>query len=93
MMKVILPVRDIPDHATVTKLAGTKKYVLKGDIRVYDLQGDPRVISAYGDSKFLVDAQGASDPCAVSGDKEMVWHAAECRLRAFLEEREMGASQ
>ena len=82
-MKVIMTARDIPYESVVTKQGGTKRYVLKHTIRLFDQTGIQRELASYEDSRIIMSDRG--DGYAVSGATELVWHVSACTLRAYLE--------
>jgi hypothetical protein len=70
-IKVILPIKELPEDSVVTKLTGTKKYRVRKDIRVYSQTGSLQTISAEGGSRLLLAENGDSN--AINGDTEVIW--------------------
>ena len=59
MLKMILPANRIPEGTKVTKVNGTKVYILKNRINLYDFRGGGRVptlgVDFAPELRYLVD--------------------------------------
>lgn len=86
-IKVILPVGEIPLGSNVTKVNGSKLYVLRDRLRLFSLNPqDAKELVASPGTVLLVSETG--DANAVPVATEHVWHIAVPTLMAFLQDRE-----
>lgn len=84
MFKLITRADLVPDGATVTKVAGTKKYVVRSALRLYSEDPSQRREIACDDGfVFLVDTDGNAvvHPC----QKELCFVASRADLRRLLD--------
>ncbi len=86
MMKMILPLKEIPKGVKVTKIKGEKIYKVVEEITVYNEDHSKLVIPAEKGSVFLVDKNGNIN--AISSDIEVVWLATKEELIDFFNEGE-----
>ena len=70
-VKVILPARIIPLGSTVTKRTGTKEYVLRDRITVYD-NGDSKQEIIASDGAVYLSSEGCAN--AIASETNLVWH-------------------
>lgn len=87
-IKFILPLSDIPDGSTVTKITGSKPYRVASQISIYDndrnkLNGK-RVINAESGTKFLIPYEG-DDMSAYRSDREFVWEVGLSQAHNFID--------
>lgn len=83
-MKVILPARDIPLLSTITKCGGSKKYIIKDRITIYDQNRGKQEILATKDSFLLISDNG--DANSIGGSTELIWIVSENELFDYLTE-------
>lgn len=85
-LKVLLPIKNIPDGSRVTKPNGQKPYIVRRSIKIYTgTHGGDRVIEAENNTRFILpegDGQGSIN--AVSGDSEHLWHTTYKDFHAYL---------
>lgn len=81
-ISVILPASRIPLGEEVTKLKGTKKYLLGDRLTVYQVNGEKAEIEASPGVRFLVQGTFAN---AIAADTPLVWKTDEQTLLYFLE--------
>lgn len=91
-IKVVLPVQSIPIDSIVTKLTGSKKYRLTNVIKIYVESAELK----HPDIKlegvfylFPVEADYSTGVCAITGDKEMLWHTNVDELYRYLNKQYM----
>jgi hypothetical protein len=72
MLKVIAKLGDIPIGATVTKTGGTKEYVVRDRVDIYNEQGEPQRIHANEGCLYLIGSEGHIN--AYGFEKELVWY-------------------
>lgn len=86
-MKVILPVKQIPDGGIVTKINGTKTYEVRNTIRIFgDTPDRAQTIVADANTRFLIASDSSPSICAIDGATELVWDAPEELLYQMLGE-------
>jgi hypothetical protein len=75
-LKVLLPIKNIPDGSRVTKPNGQKPYIVRSSIKIYTtIHGGDRVIEADHGTRFILpEGEGQGSINAVSGDAEHLWH-------------------
>jgi hypothetical protein len=75
-LKVILPLKDIPEGNTVTKINGTAEYIVRDKLDIYHLTigSLEKTLHADGGCRFLV-AKESGYISVCPPDKELVWHA------------------
>jgi len=83
MLKVLLPLRDVPLLTTVTKRTGRKEYLVKGAIHIHGTT--PQVIEAEEGVLFLVSKAGEIN--AVPDTTEVIADLADCEVMQILEEQ------
>jgi hypothetical protein len=84
-LRVTLPIGDVPERATVTKIKGSKTYAVRERLSIYPhLQGPPQIIEARG-TRFLVAEDGSI--VAASLDQEFEWHVTYEDLHYWLTEQ------
>lgn len=83
-MKIILPARDIPLLSTVTKCGGSKRYIIKDRITIYDQTRGKQEILATKDSFLLISDNG--DANSIGGSTELIWLVSENELFDYLSE-------
>lgn len=83
MMKILMPARDIPLEATVTKRGGEKEYVLRDRLRIFGEDGKPKELRAEEGTRLLVASNG--DANVVAGNTELIWQADEDEVRMLLD--------
>lgn len=89
-MKLIIPIRDIPLGSAVTKVGGTKPYIVRDCVKIY---GDSdanrqREIRADDGTRFLVSDTG--DITVVAGDTEHLWIVSDHNLYEYLTDQIVG---
>jgi hypothetical protein len=82
LFKIILPLKDVPKGATITKLKGAKEYIVHDSIRLFKEDGEKQEITSDGSSRFLVALHGDANISIHEGDTEVVWR---CDLDAAKE--------
>lgn len=91
-MKVVLPVQSIPLDSIVTKLTGTKKYRLTDVIKIYaESTGlkHPDIKSEGVFYLFPIEPDYSTGVCAITGEKEMLWHTNADELYRYLNKQYM----
>lgn len=84
-MKVILPLKDIPDGSIVTKITGNKEYIIRSELRII---GDENQIIHSNGVKFLIpQSMSTSSISAINWDKEMIWHVEEDVFFRYMNEK------
>jgi len=86
-IKVILPLGNIPLHSRVTKITGTKVYVVLGEFRLYRADGTPEIMKCDNGCRFLIPMDNAESITIVSMDKEYIWEVDSDMLKKYLYER------
>ena len=79
-IKIILPVKDIPDGAIVHKKGGSYLYKLHSEVRVY-----PKTFTAIG-CKYIFNIKETNSITTVSEDTEFVWVTTPEQLHKYLGE-------
>lgn len=90
-LKVLLPLRDFPDGATVTKKTGQVQLTVRSEITVYNENRTRQVIKPNDGCRFLLDDRGNIN--AYSGDTEFLWCVDAEYFYRFLEDIMEGPSQ
>lgn len=72
MLKIIYPVSWIPNNSKVTKVTGSKEYILVEEIKVYDAETKPIIIKNTG-TRFLISPNDPSSINCVSDTTELIW--------------------
>ena len=86
-MKIIVPAIEIPAGEQVTKVTGSKPYIIKDDLRIYDEKsGAPRTLVALEGTRLLVGADGNAN--AISARTELVWAASVQSVRNYVNDDE-----
>jgi len=88
-IKVIVPAWQIPDEATVSKRTGTKKYLLRRKITIYNHSTEkesPQNIEAKENTVFLVSTNGNIE--AYGGKVELIWYTDYHGICSFLSEHD-----
>ena len=85
MMKVLMPAKDIPLGAIVTKKTGDKPYTIRENVKIYGTveQQTIREIKCDDGTRFLVSATG--DINIVNSDTELLWHVSDRDLYNYLD--------
>jgi len=90
-IKVIVPAKEIPDDALVTKVNGTAQYTLQSKIVIYPDSSSqnkaPTVIKVESGSKFIVGGNRIDSISAIDENKELVWHTDTYELQRYLERK------
>ena len=87
LMRVIMPAKDIPDGARVTKKTGMVQYILRRELRVFHdkhKDAEATLLKAQDGSVFLLGGEG--DINAYDRDTELVWFAPVEELATMLED-------
>jgi hypothetical protein len=72
MLKAIMPAKDIPVGKRVTKITGTKVYVIRDSITIYGPTGKANVIRADKGTRFLLPPGDSFDNISsIRGTKEL----------------------
>ena len=72
MLRLIAKLGTIPIGSSVTKIGGTKKYLVRDRLDIYKENGDPEMIYANDGCLYLVGPDGSIN--AFGFEKELVWH-------------------
>lgn len=83
-MKIILTARAIPLLSTVTKCGGSKQYIIKDRITIYDKANGKKELLATNDSFLLISDNG--DATSIGGNTELIWLVSENELFDYLNE-------
>lgn len=88
-ISVLLPGSRIPLGSTVIKNSGTKKYILRDQLRLFsEVEGcQSQSISAVHGVRFLVGGDGNAE--AISADVLLRWSTTENALFSFLSRERM----
>lgn len=89
---VTLPIGLVPEHATVTKIKGSKTYTVRDKLVVYlypQNSGPPQEIAARG-TRYLIAEDGSL--MAAAHSEEFEWHVTPEDLHRWLSERLESAS-
>jgi len=89
-MKLILKARKIPIGSIITKNNGTKKYVLRSEIRVYDQQNK---VHEFRTQKAKILMSETGDANLIGDDIKLYWISDEATYFNFLNLRRMGRSK
>lgn len=81
-LKVIIPVGDVPEGETVTKVAGTKKYVVRDALTLYNPVGDRQELKA-ADGCRILSYEGSAT--AIPSESEVVWRTTLADLERIYE--------
>ena len=79
-----MPAREIPLLSTITKCGGSKRYIIKDRITIYDQINGKREILATKDSFLLISDNG--DATSIGGSTELIWIVSENGLLDYLTE-------
>jgi hypothetical protein len=84
MYRIVVPLCEVPDGGIVTKVHGAKKHTVRRVLRVYGIDNMPLLppIKCEEGCAFLVQENG--DANAMSGHKDVIWHADEDDLQHLL---------
>lgn len=85
-ISVNLPIGDVPENATITKIRGSKPYVVRDKLTVYTYleKGPPQTIAAAG-TRFLVADDGSV--VAAAYNQQFEWHTTYEDLHHWLSEQ------
>lgn len=82
-MKIILPAGEIPLESKVSKIGGTKQYILKGDLRFHNKDGKREfLLKPSDDVRYL--CGDAGDIMAVYCLTELMWYCEYEELKYYL---------
>ena len=86
-MKIIVPAIEIPAGEQVTKVTGSKHYIIKDELRIYDEDSvAPRNLVALAGTRLLVGDDGNAN--AISAHTELVWVASIQSVRNYVNDDE-----
>ncbi len=71
--RIMLPARDIPADATVTKPGGHTVYRLVNHVRIYLPSKEVRDVRADPGTRFLLSESAPGHITAIAEDKELCW--------------------
>ena len=80
-MKIILRSIDIPLESTVSKVTGTKEYIIKDRIRIFG-DDSKRELLAIDGTRLLISDRG--DANSVTAETELIWHTDVDTLKRYL---------
>ena len=83
VIKVILPLIEIPDGSLVTKITGRKEYTVQSTIKVHGLPSTSEIKS--DGVKFLVSEDGTGNINAHVNTFEVLWHVNKHEVEALLD--------
>jgi hypothetical protein len=91
--KVMLPLSEIPEGATVSKVTGQVEFTVRDTIAltVYNEAKTRQTITPHDGCRFLLGARG--DISAYSGKTEFHWHATAEELYRYFEDVLEGTPQ
>lgn len=72
LLKVLFPLKDIPDGSTVIKKTGNMQYIVNSEFVIYHQSGHKQIIKADHGCKFLM-STSKSNISAVDGSTEVLW--------------------
>lgn len=86
IVKMIVPLRDVPNDSTVTKRTGTCLHTVVDKIRFYGSGKERKVneVKAEEGVRFLVAKDNAGAISVLPGHVEVVWHAFLYEAREYL---------
>lgn len=82
VVKLLVPLRMVPDGATVTKRTGEKEYVVSRAVRIYGDGPVKQAITPDAGTVFLVGPEGNLN--AIGEGVEVIWKVAVWELRDFV---------
>ena len=83
-MKVIMQCKEIPLQSFVTKITGTKQYILTDKFIAYGENGKQILLNVSEDVRYLIAKEGTDSINIISTSTELVWHTTEEKLREYL---------